>query len=149
MIYAKIWRWPDLHKNELRHAKFCQYAFDLKCDSVCVNPYHYERVVSQGTCVYMCSGTPLIQTLLGQKKVGGVLISGVEKYTNVVLGEEKSVLIGEVSLFQGLKSTQTCMRKNVSCVRCPYGRGVLIEWSHYTRDCTCAHELHVNFTHVC
>lgn len=49
VIYAKIWRWPDLHKNELRHAKFCQYAFDLKCDSVCVNPYHYERVVSQGT----------------------------------------------------------------------------------------------------
>lgn len=48
VIYARIWRWPDLHKNELRHAKFCQYAFDLKCDSVCVNPYHYERVVSQG-----------------------------------------------------------------------------------------------------
>lgn len=47
VIYARIWRWPDLHKNELRHAKFCQYAFDLKCDSVCVNPYHYERVVSQ------------------------------------------------------------------------------------------------------
>ena len=68
VIYAKIWRWPDLHKNELRHAKFCQYAFDLKCDSVCVNPYHYERVVSQGVCVCVCacvcacmwySGTPL------------------------------------------------------------------------------------------
>ena len=54
VIYARIWRWPDLHKNELRHAKFCQYAFDLKCDSVCVNPYHYERVVSQGRCyMYM------------------------------------------------------------------------------------------------
>lgn len=48
VIYAKIWRWPDLHKNELRHAQFCQYAFDLKCESVCVNPYHYERIVSQG-----------------------------------------------------------------------------------------------------
>jgi len=48
VIYARIWRWPDLHKNELRHAKYCQYAFDLKVDSVCVNPYHYERVVSQG-----------------------------------------------------------------------------------------------------
>ncbi|CAH1252166.1 SMAD4 [Branchiostoma lanceolatum] len=48
VIYARIWRWPDLHKNELKHVKYCQYAFDLKADSVCVNPYHYERVVSPG-----------------------------------------------------------------------------------------------------
>ncbi|KAI5624456.1 mothers against decapentaplegic homolog 4a isoform X2 [Silurus meridionalis] len=46
VIYARLWRWPDLHKNELKHVKYCQFAFDLKCDSVCVNPYHYERVVS-------------------------------------------------------------------------------------------------------
>uniref|UniRef100_A0A8C2HFA6 Mothers against decapentaplegic homolog n=1 Tax=Cyprinus carpio TaxID=7962 RepID=A0A8C2HFA6_CYPCA len=46
LIYARLWRWPDLHKNELKHVKYCQFAFDLKCDSVCVNPYHYERVVS-------------------------------------------------------------------------------------------------------
>ncbi|XP_034021224.1 mothers against decapentaplegic homolog 4-like [Thalassophryne amazonica] len=46
VIYARLWRWPDLHKNELKHVKFCQFAFDLKYDSVCVNPYHYERVVS-------------------------------------------------------------------------------------------------------
>ena len=48
MIYARIWRWPDLHKNELKNVKYCQFAFDLKADSVCVNPYHYERVVSPG-----------------------------------------------------------------------------------------------------
>uniref|UniRef100_T1KEQ6 MH1 domain-containing protein n=1 Tax=Tetranychus urticae TaxID=32264 RepID=T1KEQ6_TETUR len=30
VTYAKIWRWPDLHKNELKHIKSCQYAFDLK-----------------------------------------------------------------------------------------------------------------------
>lgn len=52
MIYARLWRWPDLHKNELKHVKYCQYAFDLKCDSVCVNPYHYERVVSPGIGKY-------------------------------------------------------------------------------------------------
>ncbi|XP_040508512.1 mothers against decapentaplegic homolog 4 isoform X2 [Gallus gallus] len=46
VIYARLWRWPDLHKNELKHSKFCQFAFDLKYDSVCVNPYHYERVVA-------------------------------------------------------------------------------------------------------
>merc|ERR1719334_2834842 len=48
VIYARLWRWPDLHKNELKQVKYCQYAFDLKADSVCVNPYHYERVVSPG-----------------------------------------------------------------------------------------------------
>uniref|UniRef100_A0A4W4EWT3 Mothers against decapentaplegic homolog n=1 Tax=Electrophorus electricus TaxID=8005 RepID=A0A4W4EWT3_ELEEL len=48
VIYARLWRWPDLHKNELKHVKYCQFAFDLKCDSVCVNPYHYERVASPG-----------------------------------------------------------------------------------------------------
>ncbi|XP_060937642.1 mothers against decapentaplegic homolog 4-like [Limanda limanda] len=44
VIYTRLWRWPDLHKNELKHVKFCHFAFDLKFDSVCVNPYHYERV---------------------------------------------------------------------------------------------------------
>ena len=48
VIYAKIWRWPDLHKNELRRSDDCRYAFDLKVDSVCVNPYHYIRDVSLG-----------------------------------------------------------------------------------------------------
>uniref|UniRef100_A0AAY4CZ07 Mothers against decapentaplegic homolog n=1 Tax=Denticeps clupeoides TaxID=299321 RepID=A0AAY4CZ07_9TELE len=52
VIYARLWRWPDLHKNELKHVKFCQYAFDLKYDNVCVNPYHYERVVSPGIGIF-------------------------------------------------------------------------------------------------
>ena len=49
------------------------------------------------------------------------------------IGPEESVLISEVSLFQGLKSTQTQYlgRKKLSCLeRCPYFRGVLIEGFH-------------------
>ena len=46
VIYSKIWRWPDLHKNELKSLNFCQFSFEKKADAVCVNPYHYERVVS-------------------------------------------------------------------------------------------------------
>ena len=52
-----------------------------------------------------------------------------------ILGEEESVLFREVSLFQGLKSTQTWYsgRKKVSCLeRCPCFRGVLIEEFHVT-----------------
>lgn len=69
VIYARLWRWPDLHKNELKHVKYCQYAFDLKCDSVCVNPYHYERVVSPGigrypsvACAFECILTVKMET---------------------------------------------------------------------------------------
>ncbi|XP_074647139.1 mothers against decapentaplegic homolog 4-like isoform X2 [Tubulanus polymorphus] len=48
VMYSRIWRWPDIHKNELKHVKYCEFAFDLKKDSICVNPYHYTRVVSPG-----------------------------------------------------------------------------------------------------
>jgi len=57
VIYARIWRWPDLHKNELKHLKACHLAFDLKQEYVCVNPYHYERVVSPGIDL---AGMPLV-----------------------------------------------------------------------------------------
>ena len=60
VIYSRIWRWPDVHKNELKHLKFCQYAFDLKQDGICVNPYHYERVVPTGigTFTSFCQISP-------------------------------------------------------------------------------------------
>lgn len=46
VIYSRLFRWPDIHKMELRHLEICQFAFDLKYDVVCVNPYHYERISS-------------------------------------------------------------------------------------------------------
>ena len=45
MIYCRLWRWPDLKSHqELRATENCQYAFHLKRDEVCVNPYHYSRI---------------------------------------------------------------------------------------------------------
>lgn len=46
VIYSRLFRWPDIHKMELKHLEICQFAFDLKYDVVCVNPYHYERISS-------------------------------------------------------------------------------------------------------
>jgi len=48
VVYARIWRWPDVHKNEMKHRDVCQFAFDMKRDGICINPYHYERIVPAG-----------------------------------------------------------------------------------------------------
>lgn len=45
VIYCRLWRWPDLQSHqELRAVEPCEYAFHLKKEEVCVNPYHYSRV---------------------------------------------------------------------------------------------------------
>ena len=41
VIYARLLRWPDLQKDELKHLPTSSYALDLS--NVCVNPYHYQR----------------------------------------------------------------------------------------------------------
>ena len=74
------------------------------------------------------------------------LLEGIQ-WSSSNLDTIESVLIREVSLFQGLKSTQTWYlgRKKVSCLeRCPHFRGVLTEGFHcittiYTRTCRLVH----------
>ncbi|CAB4013921.1 mothers against decapentaplegic homolog 3-like, partial [Paramuricea clavata] len=45
VIYCRLWRWPDLQSHhELRPVDCCEFAFSLKKDEVCVNPFHYQRV---------------------------------------------------------------------------------------------------------
>lgn len=45
VIYCRLWRWPDLQTHHELHAlERCEYAFQLKRDEVCINPYHYQRV---------------------------------------------------------------------------------------------------------
>lgn len=52
IIYSKLWRFPDLHKNELKALPNCQFAYEKKMDMVCVNPFHYERIVTGGSGVF-------------------------------------------------------------------------------------------------
>ncbi|XP_044738363.1 mothers against decapentaplegic homolog 3 [Chrysoperla carnea] len=47
VIYCRLWRWPELQSHhELRPLENCEYAFTLKRDEVCINPYHYTRIES-------------------------------------------------------------------------------------------------------
>ncbi|KAM3723996.1 Mothers against decapentaplegic [Dirofilaria immitis] len=47
VVYARIWRWPNVNKNELQKLPICTIAPDNQ-DVICINPYHYERIVSSG-----------------------------------------------------------------------------------------------------
>ena len=49
VMYCRLWRWADLQSHhELRAVETCTFAFNLKRDFVCVNPYHYLRVETPG-----------------------------------------------------------------------------------------------------
>lgn len=51
VIYCRLWRWPNLQSHhELKAIDTCEFAFNLKRDEVCVNPYHYCRIESPGKC---------------------------------------------------------------------------------------------------
>ncbi|XP_053951741.1 mothers against decapentaplegic homolog 3 isoform X1 [Anastrepha obliqua] len=45
VIYCRVWRWPDLQsQNELKALEHCEYAFHLRKDEICINPYHYKKI---------------------------------------------------------------------------------------------------------
>lgn len=49
VIYCRLWRWPELQSHhELRALDHCTYAFNLKKEEVCVNPYHYTKIEAPG-----------------------------------------------------------------------------------------------------
>ena len=49
LLAARLWRWPDIENQyELRAIDSCKYAYNLKKDDVCINPYHYIKVETPG-----------------------------------------------------------------------------------------------------
>ena len=65
IIYCGIWRWPDLlNHHDLKAIGSCSFAFNLKKNEVCVNPYHYERVEAPGVarCILInaCVGVKMM-----------------------------------------------------------------------------------------
>uniref|UniRef100_A0A915D962 Mothers against decapentaplegic homolog n=1 Tax=Ditylenchus dipsaci TaxID=166011 RepID=A0A915D962_9BILA len=47
VVYARIWRWPNVNKNELQKLPVCTTSNDDP-DLICINPFHYDRIVSSG-----------------------------------------------------------------------------------------------------
>ncbi|XP_039748454.1 mothers against decapentaplegic homolog 3 isoform X2 [Pararge aegeria] len=47
VVYCRLWRWPQLQsQHELKPVDHCEYAYQLKRDEVCINPYHYNKIDS-------------------------------------------------------------------------------------------------------
>uniref|UniRef100_A0A915PTL0 Mothers against decapentaplegic homolog n=1 Tax=Setaria digitata TaxID=48799 RepID=A0A915PTL0_9BILA len=45
VIYCRMWRYPELaSSHQLKSVPHCRFPYSKKLESVCVNPYHYEKV---------------------------------------------------------------------------------------------------------
>ncbi|CAI5445196.1 unnamed protein product [Caenorhabditis angaria] len=67
VVYARIWRWPNVNKNELVKLVQCQTSPEHP-DYICINPYHYERIVSNGIGATSNLGTQIDQIHVEIKK---------------------------------------------------------------------------------
>eukprot|EP00080_Pristionchus_pacificus_P005672 PDM65692.1 daf-3 [Pristionchus pacificus] len=78
VIYNKIFRFQQIHKNELRSIPSCRYGFENKSENedllsdaqVCVNPYHYEKPAPAPPA----TSAPLWDPLTGQMRINGMPI---------------------------------------------------------------------------
>lgn len=45
VVYCRLWRWPQLQsQHELKPVDHCEFAYHLKKEEVCINPYHYNKI---------------------------------------------------------------------------------------------------------
>lgn len=45
VVYCRMWRYPELSSaHQLKAVPHCRFPFGKKLDSICINPYHYEKV---------------------------------------------------------------------------------------------------------
>uniref|UniRef100_A0A0M3I3B6 Mothers against decapentaplegic homolog n=1 Tax=Ascaris lumbricoides TaxID=6252 RepID=A0A0M3I3B6_ASCLU len=80
VVYARIWRWPNVSKNELQKLPICAVAPDNQ-DVICINPYHYERVVSSGIGNIDMSTLrldSLASSSSASSHAGGVMVASVQ-----------------------------------------------------------------------
>lgn len=52
LLCVQMWRFPDVqHHYELKAMDSCHYAFNLKKEEICINPYHYNKLETTGESV--------------------------------------------------------------------------------------------------
>ncbi|KAL7078787.1 hypothetical protein ACQ4LE_002749 [Meloidogyne hapla] len=61
VVYARIWRWPNVNKSELVKLPVCQTPSNHS-DLICINPYHYDRVVSYELSSFRMDPLPSINS---------------------------------------------------------------------------------------
>ncbi|VDN05983.1 unnamed protein product [Thelazia callipaeda] len=45
VIFCRMWRYPELTStHQLKSVQHCRFPYNKKLETVCVNPYHYEKV---------------------------------------------------------------------------------------------------------
>lgn len=89
VIYCRLWRWPELQsQNELKALDNCEYAFHLKKDEVCINPYHYTKIEQpqQSHCPFVLvpKNTPQhgLGGGIGGSSLGGNCVTGTSLGAN-------------------------------------------------------------------
>ena len=127
-----------------------EYIHIHTTNSISIHIQVYYSYLLEETSVFICnmyvqwnSSNP--DTIGPRRKCpyyGGVLISGVEKYTNIALGEEESVLFREMSLFQGCPYSGVPLRSLLRHSCCMLNPLIFVtSWSYACFTFSAAHRM--------
>ncbi|KAL3999097.1 MH2 domain family protein [Acanthocheilonema viteae] len=118
VIYCRMWRYPELaSSHQLKSVPHCRFPYNKKLESVCVNPYHYEKIENSPLPAILIPLNDSFNGIGSFSNVGDFSKPFRTVYSTVDTNEEipnRTVISGDQTGWQNNRNSSTLSSPNMS-----------------------------------